>query len=131
MNGKDLIVILSVGGTAVASTAIRSHDIQTDAEVIEKASATQQTWKEYICGRLGWSLTVNYFVLTSASVKDLLYAGQTFSITVKKNGDDSNTLTGSAIMKSVKHTATVGTLAQGSFSLIGTGALTGSSSSST
>jgi hypothetical protein len=43
MNGKDIIIILSQIGTALASTAVKSHDITTAADTIEKASSTQQT----------------------------------------------------------------------------------------
>ena len=41
MTGKDIIIILTQGGTALASTRVRSQDIQTQADVIEKASSTQ------------------------------------------------------------------------------------------
>lgn len=123
MTGKDIIVVLSLNNSVLASTFVRSQDIQTDADMIERASATQQAWREYIAGRKGWTLTVNYLLLTAAKVTDLLYAGQTFDITVKNVGD-THSVTGKAIMKSVKQTATVGNLAQGSFVFQGTGALT-------
>ena len=64
MTGKDLIVIISQNGTAIASTCIRSQEIQTSADTIEKASATQQNWKEYVAGRNAWSLNVSYLVLS-------------------------------------------------------------------
>ena len=51
MTGKDIIVILSQNGTPMASTRIKSDDIQTQANAIEKASATQQDWEEVIPGR--------------------------------------------------------------------------------
>ena len=38
MNGKDLIIILSQNNTPLASTYIRSQDVQTDADMLEKAS---------------------------------------------------------------------------------------------
>ena len=37
MTGKDIIVILSQNGTPMASTRIKSDDIQTQANAIEKA----------------------------------------------------------------------------------------------
>lgn len=127
MTGKDIIVTLSQNGTQLASTCIRSHDIQTDAETIEVASATQSTWREYIADRKGWSLTVNYLVLAAAKVADLLKVGQTFTVTVSAastgTGDTATSLSGTAILTAVKQTATVGNLAQGSFSFQGSGAL--------
>lgn len=121
MTGKDIIVILSQGGTALASTSIRSQDIQTSCATIEKASSTQQDWEEHIAGRKSWNLTVNYLVLSSAKVNDLLYVGQTFDISM--NIGETTYLVGTAIMNQVKQTATIGNLAQGSFSLKGSGPL--------
>ena len=123
MTGKDIIVVLSQGGTALASTAIKSQDIQTEADVLEKASSSQQSWREYIAGRKGWSVTLSYLVLTSDKILDLLKVGQTFSVTMKETNDNTNKVTGNAILKAVKQTASVGNLAQGSWQLQGTGAL--------
>lgn len=123
MTGKDIILVLSQGGTALASTAIKSQDIQTEADVIEKASSSQQSWREYIAGRKGWSVTLSYLVLTSEKILDLLKVGQTFSVTMMRTGDNTNKVTGNAILKAVKQTASVGNLAQGSWQLQGTGAL--------
>ena len=121
MTGKDIIVILSQGGSALASTSIRSQDIQTSCATIEKASSTQQDWEEHIAGRKSWNLTVNYLVLASAQVNDLLYVGQTFDI--RMDIGETTYLVGKAIMNQVKQTATIGNLAQGSFSLKGSGPL--------
>ena len=121
MTGKDIIVILSQGGTALASTSIRSQDIQTSCATIEKASSTQQDWEEHIAGRKSWNLTVNYLVLSSAKVNDLLYIGQTFD--VRMNIGETTYLVGKAIMNQAKQTATIGNLTQGSFSLKGSGPL--------
>ena len=51
MTGKDIKLILSQNGTAIAATRIRTNDIQSQSALIEKASSTQQDWKEYIAGR--------------------------------------------------------------------------------
>lgn len=123
MNGKDLIIILSQNNTPLASTYIRSQDVQTDADMLEKASATQKKWKEFECGRLSWQATVNYLVMTAPQIKDLLYTGQKFDVVIKNVDDDTNTLSGTAWMKSAKQTATVGNICQGVFTLQGTGAL--------
>ena len=77
---------------------------------------------QYIAGRKEWAVNVSYLVMTSSKVRDLLLVGQTFGVTVR---DTANTysVSGTAIMTAVKHVSTVGNLAQGSFSLKGTGAL--------
>lgn len=121
MTGKDLTVVLSRDGVALANTRIKSHDIQTGSEVIEKASATQQKWKEYEAGRNEWQLTVNYLVVRNSQVADLLLAGETFDVTVKSG--NTNLLTGKAIMTQAKNVAAMGNLATGGFQLKGSGAL--------
>lgn len=133
MTGKDIIVVLSQNGTALASTTVRSQDIQTAADTIEKSSSMQQDWKEFITGRKEWSITVNYLILAAEKITDLLYVGQTFDVTVKNvtaSGVTPTAVTGKAIMTTVKQVATVGTLAQGTFTLKGTGPLTLPASSS-
>lgn len=125
MTGKEYTVILSQGGTALAATRIRSNDIQTQAATIEKASASQQDWSEYIGGRKQWSFSVGYLVLSSAQVSDLLRVGQTFDVTftATESASVSHSLTGRAILEQVKQTANIFNLAQGSFSFRGTGPL--------
>lgn len=125
MTGKDITVTLSQGGVALANTRIRSNDIQTGCDTIEKASSSQQDWKEYVAGRKGWTLTVNYLVLASTQVADLLYSGQTFDITMKSG--NTSLLTGTALMTAVKQVATIGNLATGAFTLQGSGALSAAS----
>lgn len=124
MTGRDLIVVLTQNGTAVAATAINSQEIRTECESMEKASATQQDWTECIAGRKSWSLTVNYLVMTSVKIKDLLKVGQMFGILVKERNDNTNTVSGTALLTGVTNTATVGMLIKASFSFQGSGALT-------
>lgn len=122
MTGKDIIVILSQGGTPMASTRIKSDDIQTHADAIEKASATQQTWKEVIAGRKEWTLNVNYLVLAAAKLTDVLLAGQMFDITIRHISENVS-LTGQALLTDAKQTHTVNSLCQGSFTFRGNGPL--------
>lgn len=121
MTGKDITVTLSQGGVALANTRIRSNDIQTGCDTIEKASSSQQDWKEFVPGRKTWAINVSYLVLASTQVVNQLYAGQTFDITMKSG--TTNLLTGTAIMTAVKGVYNIGNLSQGSFTLQGSGAL--------
>ena len=122
MTGKDIIVILSQNGTQMASTRIKSDDIQTQANAIEKASATQQDWEEVIPGRKRWTLNCNYLVLTSAKLTDVLKVGQYFDITIRHISENV-TLTGQALLTDCKQTHTVNSLCQGSFTFRGNGPL--------
>ena len=122
MTGKNIIVILSQNGSAVASANIRSDEIITSCKSIERASATQQDWEEVLAGRKSWSLTINYLVLAASRLRDVLLSGQIFNVTIR---DQSNTttLTGKALMTSAKQTHMTGNLCSGSFSLQGSGPL--------
>ena len=121
IQGNNIIVLMN--GTAIAGT--KSDEIQVDCETIEIASATDQAWTHSISGRKSWSLTVGWLVLANQDVRKALLVGSSVTIKIKGRGEsDSNGVTGSAILKTVKITATRGNLAQGSFAFIGNGPLT-------
>jgi predicted secreted protein len=122
MTGKDIIVIISIRDTPMFATAIKSDDIQTQVNAIEKASATQQDWEEVIPGRKRWSLTVNYLVLLSGKLRDVLEVGKMFDITIRDRSNNV-TLTGQALLTDCKQTHTVNSLCQGSFTFRGNGPL--------
>ena len=124
MTGKDVILTLSQGGVALANTKIKSQSIKSQCGVIEKASSTQQDWVEVVAGRKSWSLTVRYLVLSGSQVKDVLKVGQTFSITMQEYGSSTNKVTGTALLSGVDAEYPTGNLAQGTFTLTGSGALT-------
>jgi len=123
MTGKDIIVVLSQNNVAVASTKVRSQDIKTSCDTIERASATQQQWEEHIAGRKRWTLSASYLILTAPQIKDLLNVGQTFDITVQKVNDSTNKVSGTAILTEVSNSAAIGNLAKGNYSFLGTGPL--------
>ena len=88
MNGNDIIIGTMSGSTFTALAAVKGHEIQSGADVIEKASATQQDWKEHIAGRKEWGISMNYLVLGNArtNVRDVLKAGTTYVLRVKDQG---------------------------------------------
>lgn len=110
--------------TFTAFAAVKSHDIETLCDLIEKASETQQDWKEYIAGRKEWNINVNYLVLQSAAsnIEDLLLVGNTYHIRVKGRTGIYK-LSGDAICQHCKQSYQRGNLSVGSFVLKGTGAL--------
>ena len=121
MTGKDITVILSQNGQALASTRIKSHEIEALCPTIEVASSTQQDWEEHIAGRKSWSLNVGYLILSDTQVANMLKVGQTFDITMKH--ENSTLLSGTALLTTEKDTFTVDNLCQGSFAFKGSGAL--------
>jgi predicted secreted protein len=122
----DTIIILD-GNTPIA--AVKSQDIITNADTIETASATQPTWREFIAGRKDWQLTVNYLLLAQSAlgvngsgIEDILQVGNTFQF-VFCDDEGSEAFSGKAILTQCKITDTIQTLAKGSFSFRGKGAL--------
>ena len=112
-----------MNGQAIAGT--KSDEIQVDSETIEIASATDQDWVHVLAGRKSWSLNVGWLVMANQDVRKVLLAGSVVTIKIKGRGEsDASGLQGSAILKTVKVTATRGNLAQGSFAFIGNGPLT-------
>ena len=119
--GNNIIVYMN--GQAIAGT--KSDEIQVDSDTIEIASATDQAWTHSISGRKSWSLTVGWLVLANQDVRKALLVGSTVTIKIKGRGEsDANGLSGSAILRTCKITATRGNLAQGSFAFVGNGPLT-------
>ena len=119
--GNNIIVFMN--GTAIAGT--KSDEIQVESDTIEVASETDQDWVHRIAGRKSWSLNVGWLVLANQDVRKVLLAGSVVTIKIKGRSDtDANGVTGAAILKTVKITATRGNLAQGSFAFIGNGPLT-------
>ena len=123
MTGKDVIMTLSQGGTALANTKIKSQSIKAQCATIEKASSTQQDWVEVIAGRKSWSITVRYLVLSGSQVKDVLKVGQMFDVTMNEYGSATNKVTGKALLSAVDAEYPTGNLAQGTFTFTGSGAL--------
>lgn len=131
MNGNDILVYIldSSGNYLIAGT--RSNEIQTGCETLEVSSPSQGAWRAFLAGRKEWSFTVNYLVTNDSAlrisggsgIKDVLQAGNTFTLRVYRRGLTSLALQGSAILTGVKITATRGNLVQGSFTFKGNGAL--------
>ena len=120
IQGNNIIVLMN--GQAIAGT--KSDELSVDCETIEIASATDQAWTHHISGRKSWSLTVGWLLLANTDVRKVLLAGSVVTIKIKGRGEsDSSGVTGSAILKTVKITATRGNLAQGSFAFVGNGPL--------
>lgn len=116
--GNNIIVLSS--GVAIAG--VKSDEIQSGAETIEIASATQQDWKEFIAGRKEWSLNTNYLLLADSRLADLLNVGTVYELAVTDR-EGNTTVSGRAILTICKQTHTRGNLCQGTFQFRGTGPL--------
>ena len=126
MNGNDIIISTYQGSSWVAVAAVKSDELQTECEMIPKASADQQSWNEYEPGRKGWTLNTNWLVSAVADIRKVLTIGTKVKIHVgSRSGYSATTgVTGFAWVKTCKVNATRGSIAQGSFVFQGTGPLT-------
>lgn len=109
-------------GTSKIIAGTRTNEINTECGVIEIASATQQDWQEFISGRKSWSLSVGWLLLANADVQKVLKVGTMVTVYVKSGS--TQLLTGTALITNARLTLGQGNLAQGSFALKGSGALT-------
>ena len=123
IQGRDLIVYMD--GTAIA--AARSCEITVDTDMIEVSSPTSGDAREYRAGRYGWTLDVSSLVLYPDMVMNSGQAATFTCLDAKQPG--KTWLTGNVLCRTAKMSATVGSLAQGSYSFIGNGPLYGDNSS--
>ena len=121
MNGNN-IIIRDSAGTLLAAT--KSNEWQTEAETIEVSSPTQGAWRAYIAGRKEWSVTTSFLVTAVNDIKKCLNIGTSYTLNFCENTTNYPVkLTGSAILKTCKITATKGNLCTGSFQFVGNGEL--------
>ena len=115
--GKN-IKIYNGSGTKLLSGA-KSCTIKKQADVIEKASSSNATTKEYIVERTSWSVDMSYLVTTG--IDGIPLVGTTYTIKVMVGNDA--VLQGSVICTECNIQATKGSLATGSIKMQGTGPL--------
>lgn len=109
-------------GTSKIIAGTRTNEINTECGAIEIASASQQDWQEFIAGRKSWSLSVGWLLLANADVQKVLKVGAMVTVYVKTGS--TQLLTGTALITQARLTLGKGNLANGSFALKGSGALT-------
>lgn len=113
---------------------MKSTDLHVDGETIETSSPNSSTWKTYIAGRKSWGFSLSFLASDdsllgfsdSSTVKDLLLVNSRYKvriITGRDDGNDTQYVTGYALLTSASITGTVGNLATGRFSFVGDGPL--------
>lgn len=126
MNGNNIIVYTYSGSSWVAVASTKNDELQAQCDLIEKASATQQEWKEYEKGRKEWGLNVNWLVSAVADIRKVLTVGSLVKIHVgSRSGYSASTgVTGFAYVQNCKvNNPNIG-LCTGSFVFKGNGPLT-------
>ena len=119
--GKDVQIYAGSSGTSPLIAMAKTCTISKKCGLIEKASATNATSKEYIADREEWEISLGHLVSSSAPFEGLLKVRGTYGISVVIG---STRKTGTAICTQAEITGSVGSLATGSIKFKGTGQLT-------
>ena len=118
--GKDVYIYNGSSGTQAIVAAAKSCKVRMSVDLIEKASATQQSAKEYVTGRTEWGVSLNHLVIAASPFDGIVKVGQTYTLRVVIG---NTAMTGQAICTTAEITATVGNLSTGTIEFKGSGAL--------
>ena len=119
--GKDVQIYAGSSGTSPLIAMAKTCTISKKCGIIEKASATNATSKEFIADREEWEISLGHLVSSSAPFDGLLKVRGTYDISVVIG---TTRKTGTAICTQAEITGSVGSLATGSIKFKGTGPLT-------
>ena len=119
--GKDVQIYAGSSGTSPLIAMAKTCTISKKCGIIEKASATNATSKEFIADREEWEISLGHLVSSSAPFEGLLKVRGTYGISVVVG---TTRKTGTAICTQAEITGSVGSLATGSIKFKGTGPLT-------
>lgn len=119
--GKNIFIYSGSSGTSPIIAAAKSCSISSKCDLLEKASSTQNTSKEYIAGRDEWDISLDHLVTSGAPFEGLLKVRQTYTISVVIAGVRKY---GTAICQQADIQGAVGSLGRGSVRFKGSGVLT-------
>lgn len=119
--GKNIFIYSGSSGTSPIIAAAKSCSISSKCDLLEKASSTQNTSKEYIAGRDEWDISIDHLVTSGAPFEGLLKVRQTYTISLVIEGVRKF---GTAICQQADIQGAVGSLGRGSVRFKGSGVLT-------
>lgn len=119
--GKNIKIYAGSSGTSPLIAMAKTCTISKKCGIIEKASATNATSKEFIADREEWEISLGHLVSSSAPFDGLLKVRGTYGISVVIG---TTRKTGTAICTQAEITGSVGSLATGSIKFKGSGPLT-------
>ena len=119
--GRNIFIYAGDSGTTPVIAAAKSCTISEKCDLMEVASASNQTSKQFLAGRTEWEISISHLVVSSNEYQGMLKVGTSFTISVVINGVRK---TGTAICNQADIGGAVGNLATGSIHLKGTGPLT-------
>jgi len=119
--GKDVQIYAGSSGTSPLIAMAKTCTVSKKCGIIEKASATNATSREFIADREEWEISLGHLVSSSAPFEGLLKVRGTYDISVVIG---TTRKTGTAICTQAELSGAVGSLATGSVKFKGTGPLT-------
>ena len=119
--GRNIFIYAGDSGTTPVIAAAKSCTISEKCDLMEVASASNQTSKQFLAGRTEWEISISHLVVSSNEYQGMLKVGTSFTISVVINDVRK---TGTAICNHADIGGAVGNLATGSIQLKGTGPLT-------
>ncbi len=119
------IIYITAGNSTTPIASTKSDTIDALCEKIERASATQQDWREFLAGRKEWSMSVDWLVTAVEDIQKLLFISNIYTLNVvHRNGNTVTTLlTGKALCTRCEVKSQNNGLVTGSFSFSGSGPL--------
>ena len=118
--GKNIFIYAGSTGTSPIIAAAKSCTISLKCDLIEKASATQGTSKEYVAGRDEWDVSLDHLISTGAEFEGLLKVSGEYTLSIVINGVRKY---GKAICAQADIRGSVGSLGTGSVKFKGSGPL--------
>ena len=67
ITGKNILIYAGSIGTSPIIAAAKSCTISSNCDLVEKASSTQNTSKEYVAGRDEWEVSLDHLVTTGTT----------------------------------------------------------------
>lgn len=111
IHGRNIFIYQGESGTTPAIAACKSCSISNKCDIIEKASSSQQSAKEYIAGRTDADISMDHLVVSGNEYQGIITVGQTLTLRMNIN---NVVKTMSAICTQADLSAPVGGLAKGS-----------------
>ena len=119
--GKNIQIYAGSSGTSPLIAMAKTCTISKKCGIIEKASATNATSKEFIADREEWEISLGHLVSSGAPFEGLLKVRGKYTLSVVIG---TTRKTGTAICTQAELSGAVGSLATGSIKFKGTGPLT-------
>ena len=120
-NAKELILLDTSNNKVVA--AAKSIEINVKCDTVERTSANNGLYREYITGRKDWNFQISSLVTSSQFSGAKTMVGTTYAVKFSLQGSTAALMGGNAICTQAKITDQKGSIAKGSFVFQGTGAL--------